>query len=90
MYFAAAQGLKQDQIKGIFSLLFDHGKGCAANGSKTGVAIADVNADGYSRYLCLSGTNPAMSKLFINNKNLTFTERAAEFDLDTIFSKHSG
>lgn len=53
-------------------------------GWTTGVTMADVNADGWldvyvcrSNYLDKKGAN----QLFINNKNLTFTERAAEFGL---------
>ncbi|MEZ4927961.1 MAG: VCBS repeat-containing protein [Saprospiraceae bacterium] len=88
VYFAAAQGSNKLYInKGNFQFedITEKAGVSAANGSKTGVAIADVNADGYPDiYVCLSGTNPAdrVSKLFINNKNLTFTERAAEFGLD--------
>jgi enediyne biosynthesis protein E4 len=51
----------------------------------TGVTMADVNGNGYldiyiSRvnYLNKSGAN----QLFINNGDMTFTERAAEFGLD--------
>lgn len=53
-------------------------------GWTTGVTMADVNADGWldiyvcrSNYLDKKGAN----QLFINNKDLTFTERAAEFGL---------
>ncbi|MBN4072271.1 VCBS repeat-containing protein, partial [Flavobacteriales bacterium AH-315-E23] len=56
------------------------------NGWSTGVAIADVNADGfYDIYVSRSGpyTNPEMRKnhLFINNGNLTFTEQANAYGL---------
>jgi hypothetical protein len=57
-----------------------------AQGWKTGVTMADVNADGWlDIYVCHSGKLPAemrRNELFINNKDLTFTERAAEFGLD--------
>ncbi|HEY0654845.1 MAG TPA: VCBS repeat-containing protein, partial [Chryseosolibacter sp.] len=52
----------------------------------TGVSIADVNADGYPDiYICKSGppdTPNRFNQLFINNKDLTFTDRAKEFGLD--------
>ncbi|MEK7727911.1 MAG: VCBS repeat-containing protein, partial [candidate division KSB1 bacterium] len=56
----------------------------AQGGWTTGVTMADVNADGWldiyvcrSNYLDKKGAN----ELFINNKDLTFSERAAEFGL---------
>ncbi|MBI3220591.1 MAG: VCBS repeat-containing protein [Bacteroidetes bacterium] len=52
----------------------------------TGVTFADVNADGLMDiYVCKSGdpSSPNRSnELFINNGNLTFTEKAKEFGLD--------
>ena len=55
-------------------------------GWKTGVTMADVNHDGYlDLYVCYSGKGDPekrRNKLFINNKNLTFTDRAAEYGLD--------
>ncbi|MFW6347741.1 MAG: VCBS repeat-containing protein [Cyclonatronaceae bacterium] len=51
----------------------------------TGVTMADVNGDGFldiyvshSNYLVKSGRN----QLFINNGDMTFSERAAEYGLD--------
>ena len=61
---------------------------------KTGVAMADVNADGFvdiyvsrvGKYLGINGKN----ELFINNGDLTFTERAKEYGLDfSGFSTHA-
>lgn len=50
-------------------------------GWKTGVSIADVNGDGFlDIYLCYSGPlerEQRTNELFINNGNLTFTEKAA-------------
>jgi hypothetical protein len=53
---------------------------------KTGVTVADVNGDGYidiyvsevGKYKSFTGRN----ELFINNGNLTFTEKAKEYGLD--------
>ncbi|WP_266368785.1 VCBS repeat-containing protein [Tellurirhabdus rosea] len=54
-------------------------------GWKTGVTLADVNADGWlDIYVCYSGLKDESlrrNQLFINNKNLTFTDRAAEYGL---------
>jgi hypothetical protein len=55
-------------------------------GWKTGVTMADVNGDGLiDIYICYSGnTGPEnrRNQLFINNGNLTFTEKAKEYGLD--------
>ena len=58
----------------------------AASGIKTGVTVVDINADGFQDiYVCRSGMKPAEERanlLFVNNGDMTFTERAAEFGLD--------
>ncbi|MEX1238607.1 MAG: VCBS repeat-containing protein [Cyclobacteriaceae bacterium] len=53
----------------------------------TGVSMADVNGDGWlDIYVCSSGKvegDPTKhNELFINNKDLTFTERSAEYEVD--------
>ncbi len=53
----------------------------------TGVVLADINADGWlDIYICNAGYNKFKTgvgnKLYINNKNLTFTESAAAYGLD--------
>src|SRR3984957_7110016 len=52
----------------------------------TGVTLADVNGDGWlDIYICRSGfMNPSLRKnlLFINNHDLTFTEKAAAYGID--------
>lgn len=57
-----------------------------ADGWSTGTTMADINGDGYlDIYICKAGKveeEARRNKLFINNGNLTFTERAAEYNLD--------
>lgn len=53
----------------------------------TGVTIVDINQDGWQDiYVAVSANinNPQLrkNKLFVNNKNLSFTERAHDFGLD--------
>ena len=53
----------------------------------TGVVMVDVNADGWlDIYVCNAGyrkfTKKQTNALFINNKDLTFTESAAQYGLD--------
>lgn len=54
----------------------------------TGVTFADVNHDGFlDLYVCKSGNPDAPrrhNELFINNGDLTFSERSKEFGLDVI------
>jgi enediyne biosynthesis protein E4 len=61
------------------------GVGCK-QGWKTGVSMVDINGDGFlDLYVCRSADgNPANRKnaLLINNGNLTFAEKAAEYGLD--------
>ena len=59
----------------------------------TGVTMADVNGDGFlDIYVCNSGDvsgDRKKNELFINNGDLTFTERAKEYGLDDNgFSTH--
>ncbi|MBP6445845.1 MAG: VCBS repeat-containing protein [Saprospiraceae bacterium] len=55
-------------------------------GWKTGVSVADVNGDGFlDIYVCYSGdVDPQHrhNQLFINNGNLTFTDKAAPMGVD--------
>lgn len=55
-------------------------------GWKTGVAVVDLNADGWlDFYVCRSAMGDSMLRknlLFINNKDLTFTESASKYNLD--------
>lgn len=69
------------------------GVGC--NGSwSTGVSMADVNGDGWlDLYICKSGDPNSKNRhneLFINNGDLTFSERAAEYGLSVMgLSNHA-
>lgn len=62
------------------------GSGISDNVWGTGVTMADVNGDGFlDIYLCASGYPKPMqraNKLYINNKNNTFTESAHEYGID--------
>ena len=63
----------------------DAGVACESNW-KTGVTMADVNHDGLlDMYVCYSGKGDPekrRNKLFINNGDLTFTDKAADYGLD--------
>jgi hypothetical protein len=52
----------------------------------TGIMMVDINNDGWlDMYVCNSGnmtTGNRKNKLYINNKDLTFTESAAKYGLD--------
>ena len=58
---------------------------CAGGGWKTGVTMADVNADGWlDIYVCEVGNYKSVSgrnRLYINNKDGTFSEKAADYGL---------
>lgn len=58
----------------------------------TGVTIADVNADGYLDIYCSVGGKfgPRNNELYINNGDLTFTERAKEMGVDDIGNSVQG
>ena len=55
-------------------------------GWKTGVSVVDINEDGWMDiYICRSAAESPLMRsnlLFINNKNLTFTESAAKYGLN--------
>jgi len=60
----------------------------SVEGFETAVCAADVNADGLlDFYVCRGGPKKdelRRNKLYINNGNLTFTERSKEFGMDDI------
>jgi hypothetical protein len=90
LYYTANQGTDKIYInKG--ELKFEDitkKSGIKYNGEwKTGVSVVDINNDGYQDiYVSVSANidNPELrgNKLYINNKNLTFTDKAAEYGLD--------
>lgn len=57
-----------------------------SNGFNTGVSVVDINSDGYlDIYLCSAGwleeEGYYSNKLYVNNGDLTFTEKAADYGL---------
>ncbi len=69
--------------------------GVTCKGSwSTGVTIVDINGDGWADiYVCKSGPPEGKNRkneLFINNKDLTFSEKASEYGLDNFgLSNHA-
>ena len=90
LYYTANQGTDKIYInKG--ELKFEditEKSGIKYNGEwKTGVSVVDINNDGYQDiYVSVSANidNPELrgNKLYINNKDLTFTDKAAEYGLN--------
>lgn len=90
LYYTANQGTDKIYInKG--ELKFEditEKSGIKYNGEwKTGVSVVDINNDGWQDiYVSVSANidNPELrgNKLYINNKDLTFTDKAAEYGLD--------
>ncbi|MBL7828377.1 MAG: CRTAC1 family protein, partial [Saprospiraceae bacterium] len=58
------------------------------SGLKTGTVVVDINADGWQDiYVCRTWLTPVPERrnlLFINNKDNTFSEQAAAFQLDDL------
>jgi len=74
--------------KGNFTFedITDRAGVAALQGWRTGVTMTDFNQDGFlDIYVCRSAANDSTlrsNQLLVNNGNLTFTERAAEFGID--------
>ena len=97
IYFTANQEPNRLYLnKGDFKFE-DISAGSNVSGTKpwsTGVSMVDINSDGFlDIYVCNSGDINGQDKqneLFINNGDLTFTESAAEYNLDDKgFSTHA-
>ncbi|MFV5697609.1 VCBS repeat-containing protein [Flavobacterium sp. ZT3R17] len=88
VYFTSNQGSNKLYLnKGGFKFQ-DISKSAGIEGTKswsTGVVMVDINADGLlDIYVCNAGNTESKNQeneLFINNGNLTFTEKAAEYNL---------
>ena len=79
-------GLYLNQGKLKFKNITDGSGLESVTGFETSVTAADVNADGYlDFYVCLAGPfepEKRRNRLYINNKNNTFTESAAAYGLN--------
>ncbi len=97
LYFTSNQGSNKLYLnKGIFKFEdITDGAGVTGDGGwSTGVTMADVNGDGLlDIYVCQVGDYKGLTgknKLYINNGDLTFSEKAAEYGVDfTGFSTHA-
>ena len=97
IYFTANLGKNKLYLnKGNFKFQ-DISTTARVEGSKTwstGVVMVDINADGFlDIYVCNAGNTKGANQkneLFINNGNLTFTEKADEYNLaDTGITTHT-
>ncbi len=89
LYFTSNMGENKFYINNKNFTFSDITKSAGVAGSKgwkTGVSVADINGDGWlDIYVCYSGDVNAKARtnqLFINNGNLTFTEKAKEYGVD--------
>lgn len=91
VYFVSSSG-KNKLYLNLGGMKFKDITDAAGVGSEGGfeinVSTVDINADGYlDFYVCRAGTGETeerRNKLFVNNKDLTFTERAKEYGIDDI------
>lgn len=87
VYFISCSGKNQlflNQGNFKFKDITDSAGVGSEGGFETSATAADVNADGWlDFFVCRAGPDEAgrVCKLFINNHDLTFTERAEEFGL---------
>lgn len=89
VYFTATQQANRLYLnKGKFQFedITEKAGVAAIGGTKTGVSVVDINADGFQDiYVCRSGLTPSEERtnlLFVNNGDATFTEKAKDYGLD--------
>lgn len=91
IYFVCSNGknrmyLNEGNLK--FKDITDASGLASEEGFETAVTAVDINADGFlDFYVCRGGPKEdemRRNKLYVNNGNLTFSERAREFGLDDI------
>ncbi len=72
----------------VFEDITEKARVSSAGVWSTGISMVDINGDGWMDiYVCKSGKpggKKRYNELFINNKDLTFTERSHEFGLDIV------
>jgi len=91
VYFVSSSG-KNKLYLNLGGMKFKDITDVAGVGSEKGfeinVSTVDINADGYlDFYVCRAGpleNDERRNLLFVNNKDLTFTERAKEYGIDDI------
>ncbi len=93
IYFVCSNGknklyLNQSALK--FKDITDQAGVGSEDGFETAVTAVDINGDGWlDFYICRGGVEKndlRRNKLYINNKDLTFTERSKEYGLDDMSS----
>ncbi len=91
IYFSSTRGYNKLYLNlGNFKFqdITDNAGVNGGEGIKTGINMVDVNGDGYlDIFICKSGfKDPKLRKkiLYINNRNLTFTNKAAEYGLEDV------
>ncbi|MBI1770017.1 MAG: VCBS repeat-containing protein [Bacteroidetes bacterium] len=97
IYFSGNQVSNKLYLNGgnfQFKDITDKARLAALEGWKTGVTMADVNQDGWlDIYVCRSAMGDSTLRknlLFINNRDLTFTEKAEEYGIaDPSYSSHA-
>lgn len=97
IYFTSNQGENKLYLnKGNFQFddITHSARVTGEGGWSTGVTMADVNGDGFlDIYVCLVGDYKGLTgknRLYINNGDLTFSERASEYGIDFVgFSTHA-
>ena len=91
IYFSSTRGYNKLYLNlGNFKFqdITDNAGVSGGEGIKTGVNMVDINGDGYlDIFICKSGfKDPKLRRkiLYINNRNLTFTNKAAEYGLEDV------